>query len=168
MSNKNNLRYLSLGCAIKEHIGQRYAIRFQADRTRTSQMSLSPTKWTRLPHLTFVFLGLALAVCTWGLQYKLSLYDPPQAISHQMPKAKLLSQNERAIAATHPLISNAKTVSKPMYTVLSGIFILLLFVYRASNVRASGQNLRKMRRPRHPRALASLSLFFFRPPPVLF
>jgi hypothetical protein len=37
-----------------------------------------------------------LAVFSWGLQYKLSLYDPPQAVSHTMPEAKLLNKDERA------------------------------------------------------------------------
>lgn len=42
-----------------------------------------------------VFLGLAISVFTWGLEYKLSLYEPPAAIAHQVPKAKLLSHDER-------------------------------------------------------------------------
>ena len=44
--------------------------------------------------LSLTFLSLALCVFAWGLQYKLSLYDPPQAASHQVPQAKLLSKNE--------------------------------------------------------------------------
>jgi hypothetical protein len=38
---------------------------------------------------------LGLCVFAWGLKYKLSLYDPPRAASHQMPAAKLLSSKER-------------------------------------------------------------------------
>jgi hypothetical protein len=40
-------------------------------------------------------MGLALCVFLWGLGYKLSLYDPPQSVTHSLPKAKLLSKNER-------------------------------------------------------------------------
>jgi hypothetical protein len=38
---------------------------------------------------------VGLCVFAWGLQYKLSLYDPPHAISHRMPAAKLLTGKER-------------------------------------------------------------------------
>jgi hypothetical protein len=39
-----------------------------------------------------VFLGVC--VFAWGLRYKLSLYDPPHAVSHHMPAAKLLPGRE--------------------------------------------------------------------------
>lgn len=39
---------------------------------------------------------LAACVFLWGLEYKLSLYFPPQASFHQVPIAKLLSKNEQA------------------------------------------------------------------------
>jgi hypothetical protein len=44
---------------------------------------------------TVAFLGLAICVFLWGLQYKLLLYIPSQANSHLVPTAKLLSPNER-------------------------------------------------------------------------
>lgn len=50
------------------------------------------------PALRAFAIGLAflgLCVFAWGLKYKLSLYDPPRAISHHMPAAKLLTGNER-------------------------------------------------------------------------
>ncbi|MES2222967.1 MAG: hypothetical protein V4587_18600, partial [Acidobacteriota bacterium] len=49
--------------------------------------------------IPLLLLGLAVAVFTWGLQYKLSLYDPPQAITRNMPRAKLLSADEQAAVA---------------------------------------------------------------------
>jgi hypothetical protein len=39
-----------------------------------------------------VFLGVC--VFAWGLRYKLSLYDPPNSVSHRMPAAKLLAGRE--------------------------------------------------------------------------
>jgi hypothetical protein len=59
------------------------------------------------PALRVFGLGLAvlgLCVFAWGLKYKLSLYDPPRAISHHMPAAKLLTGNERrALPVVDPL-----------------------------------------------------------------
>lgn len=49
--------------------------------------------WALLPIL------LGVAVFAWGLQYKLSLYDPPQS-ECRMPAAKLLSKNELPPVAT--------------------------------------------------------------------
>ena len=40
-----------------------------------------------------------MAVFGWGLQYKLSLYQGKDSISHLAPEAKLLSQKERPTAA---------------------------------------------------------------------
>jgi len=45
--------------------------------------------------LAFGLVLLASCVFAWGLKYKLSLYDPPQAVSHHMAAAKLLSGKER-------------------------------------------------------------------------
>lgn len=47
---------------------------------------------TRLWGLLTVVLGLC--VFAWGLQYKLSLYDAPQAPTFKVPMASLLSRNE--------------------------------------------------------------------------
>jgi hypothetical protein len=43
-----------------------------------------------------MFTALACCVFLWGLQYKLSLYYPPQATAHHVPMAKLLSKNEQS------------------------------------------------------------------------
>jgi hypothetical protein len=42
----------------------------------------------------FGLVLLGICVFAWGLKYKLSLYDPPHAISHHMPAAKLLAGKE--------------------------------------------------------------------------
>jgi hypothetical protein len=54
-------------------------------------------------------LGLAFCVFAWGLQYKLSLYDPPQTASHQIPTAKLLSRDEQSSTTESPLVVRTRT-----------------------------------------------------------
>ena len=58
--------------------------------------------------MTLVLLGLAFCVFMWGLQYKLSLYDAPHSISHQMPAAKLLSRDEQATVAESLLLKSSR------------------------------------------------------------
>lgn len=43
----------------------------------------------------FALVLLGMCVFAWGLKYKLSLYDPPHAVSHHMPAAKLLAGKEK-------------------------------------------------------------------------
>ena len=74
---------------------------------------------------TFVFIGLAISVFTWGLQYKLSLYYPPHSTYHQIPEAKLLSRNEQAPATDGILTGSAQT---PADLVSGGLFALTYFV----------------------------------------
>lgn len=44
---------------------------------------------------SFGLVLLGMCVFAWGLNYKLSLYDPPQSVSHHMPAAKLLAGKEQ-------------------------------------------------------------------------
>ena len=74
---------------------------------------------------TQVFLGLAVCVFAWGLQYKLSLYDPPRAASHQIPEAKLLSRDEQSSAAESPLVIRTKTSTSVIYTAPTAVFLIL-------------------------------------------
>ncbi len=60
----------------------------------------SPSKTRRRTILLPMgLLMLALAVFGWGLQYKLSLYQSKDSVSHLAPAAKLLSQKERPVAS---------------------------------------------------------------------
>jgi hypothetical protein len=52
-------------------------------------------KWRKTAWITFFFVTLIFAVFAWGLKYKLSLYRTPHSISHTIPEAKLLSNQER-------------------------------------------------------------------------
>ncbi len=125
------------------------------------------TKEGFLPQLAFVLLGLAISVFTWGLQYKLSLYDPPQAISHQMPEAKLLSKEEQVSKTESPLLDASKTIMKKMELILSSIFLLISLALNLRYALKPSGSVRDLRTSFRPRLLACLDAFFFRPPPVI-
>jgi hypothetical protein len=121
---------------------------------------------------TLFFLGLALSVFTWGLQYKLSLYDPPQASSHQMPAAKLLSRDEQALATNSSLISaikfygikfcvRAASTIFPLFALCFSLLWHLLYAPGSIRRQLAADPARRLR------SYASLTAFFFRPPPVL-
>ena len=110
-------------------------------------------------------VGLAFCVFAWGLEYKLSLYDPPQAASDKIPQAKLLSRNERSGIAGNPLVVRAKTSTRVSHTVPAAAFLFLLQALSILNPQAS--------RPGKPRASHSwhlrrglFDIFFVRPPPI--
>jgi hypothetical protein len=109
-------------------------------------------------------LGLAVCVFAWGLQYKLSLYDPPQAASHKIPQAKLLSGNERSGIAESTLVFRTKTSITVSYAVPP---VTLLFLLLALNIfnPAAGQREQRTSRSWHLRR-GLLNTFFVRPPPI--
>ena len=113
-----------------------------------------------------VFLGLSVCVFTWGLQYKLSLYDPPQAASRQIPHAKLLSKNEQSGTTESPLVVRTKTSTRVSYTVPSAVFFVLLLALSVLNPQASGQREQRMSHVWHLRR-GLFDIFFVRPPPIL-
>jgi hypothetical protein len=112
-------------------------------------------------------LVLAFCVFAWGLQYKLSLYDPPQAASHKIPQAKLLSRNERAGVAESPLVVRTKSSTTVSYTVpTAAVFFFLLLTHNILKLQKSRQ--RNQRTNSVWRLQSGLFNFFFvRPPPVL-
>jgi hypothetical protein len=112
------------------------------------------------------FLGLAICVFSWGLQYKLSLYDPPQAVSHQFPTAKLLSKNEQSRATDSPRVVRTRTSAKVIYTAPTNILLLSLPVSIFLYLLVSGQRLKRVSDSWHPRRVF-LNTPFVRPPPVL-
>lgn len=125
------------------------------------------TTETSLSRLAFLFLGLAISVFTWGLQYKLSLYDPPQAISHQIPEAKLLSKNEQTIEKKNPILDVSGASAKAVQLMLSSIFLLISLALNLLHAPMSVERERDAQLPWHFERFASLSAFFFRPPPAL-
>jgi hypothetical protein len=129
-------------------------------------MKVSPTFRPRLCRLSFVFVGLAISVFTWGLQYKLSLYYPKHSTYHQLPEAKLLSKNEQATATDGLLMGTAKA---PSDIVRGGLFTLMLFtsVLELPPISGATQTEQERTRPWLQSLSASLNAFFFRPPPTL-
>jgi hypothetical protein len=129
-------------------------------------MKVSDTFRPRLCRLSFVFVGLAISVFTWGLQYKLSLYYPKHSTYHQLPEAKLLSKNEQATTTDGLLTSTAKA---PSDFVRGGILTLMLFALALGLPPISGatQTEQERARPWLVSLSAGLNAFFFRPPPTL-
>ena len=115
---------------------------------------------------TVAFLGLAFCVFTWGLQYKLSLYDPPQDASHQVPKAKLLSRDERSDVTESPLVVRTKLSTRVIYTLPVVEFFILVLIACKLDLPLSGQRLQRASLVWHLRP-ACLDTYFVRPPPVL-
>lgn len=130
-------------------------------------MSASHKIRPNLSRFSFAFLGLAIAVFAWGLQYKLSLYDPPHSTSHEIPEAKLLSRDEQA-----PVVESLFVISTDAWPVIAQIlpFTLLAFVLAAFHSRGT-QIFRHLggeaKRPWRISCRPGLTAFFFRPPPSL-
>jgi hypothetical protein len=110
--------------------------------------------------------GLAFCVFIWGLESKLSLYDPPDAASHHIPTAKLLSKNEQSSSTENQLLVQAKTSARFISSVPTFVFFILLLVVSRPNPRLSGQSEQRASRL-WLRRRALLRVCFVRPPPVL-
>ncbi len=110
-------------------------------------------------------LGLAVSVFAWGMQYKLSLYDPPASASHKIPEAKLLARDERSGIAEGPLVAGTKASTRVRDTIPTAIFILFLAL-SILNPQATGQRELRTSHSWHIRR-GLLNVFFVRPPPIL-
>jgi len=115
---------------------------------------------------TQAFLGLAFCVFAWGLQYKLSLYDPPQTASNRIPRAKLLSRDEQSSTANSPLVIRTKTSTRVIYTAPTAVFLILLLAVSLLIPPVSRRVERRAHRFLHLHR-AILNTLFVRPPPVL-
>jgi hypothetical protein len=113
------------------------------------------------------FIGLSLLVFAWGLGYKLSLYDPPHSESHKIPQAKLLSKNEKALAAQSPLLSDTKPSPPVIRVVLSSALLFLVLSYGSLDAVAFSQLNFDVKQSWRLRHRTGLSFFFVLPPPVL-
>jgi hypothetical protein len=128
---------------------------------------VSMRRWSKNPPFgrlaTVACVALAFCLFAWGLQYKLSLYDPPQAASHHAPTAKLLSKNEQSGSTESPLLVRTRTSTNVIYTVptLGGFMVIKLFPSPLSTRwEQRAANLWHLRR-------AYLRTNYVRPPPVL-
>jgi hypothetical protein len=110
---------------------------------------------------------LAISVFAWGLQYKLSLYDPPHSSSHEIPEAKLLSRNEQATVVEGFFLRSTKA-----WPVIAQIlpFSLLAFVFHGLSPKVMQifhRPGREIKRTWRLICRPGLNAFFFRPPPSL-
>ena len=125
------------------------------------------TRRTFLSRCTFLLLGLAFCVFNWGLQYKLSLYDPPQAVSHEMPQAKLLSKDEQSLTGRRLLANDFGSSDKALGSVSDCLVFALLLALALPRLLELSGRYRPIDPSIRPFRRASLTAFFFRPPPVL-
>lgn len=117
--------------------------------------------------LTFLLVTLTVAVFAWGLQYKLSLYDLPHSIDHNMPQAKLLSNQERAGYTLPAPVSEALApgAAVPPWSV-SLLLIFPALLPRVPTRGAPGPVIASSFTGPIPKiGPAGLTPFFFRPPP---
>jgi hypothetical protein len=139
------------------------AARQKRDILAASKLAMKHLQKSRrqLTLLVACLVTLGAAVFVWGLSYKLSLYDPPQASSHQMPAAKLLSSRERPRTAIAEF--QEPSVATPL---LIACALLALFVplFRAKT-QLSWILVRVVSQHRRPR-FADIPQHAFRPPPV--
>ena len=128
------------------------------------RMNLRCPNRLSLSRFSFAVFGLALSVFAWGLQYKLSLYDPVQAVSHTIPEAKLLSKDEQAAVTTGSTIADTRMPAELVY-LFAAAFVFLL-VQILSVFPAERRAEQDHRRPWSVSCAASMNAFFFRPPPA--
>jgi hypothetical protein len=120
-----------------------------------------------LLRLTFVFVILVFAVFGWGLQYKLSLYNAPDSVSH-IPQAKLLSNEERAGHVAPVLASDAGSTKETLPPWMASLVLIFPWILLLTG--GHGPLSRRISacfivEPRQRIHQASLCPFFFRPPP---
>ena len=126
--------------------------------SRLQCLSNSPGNRRRAVLLPLGLLMLSLAVFGWGLQYKLSLYQGKDSISHQAPVAKLLSQKERPAsgqALSHP-------VDLPTWPIVLIVAVVVALCPAAE--RYLGVGIRERYQDSLPPCLQAI---FLRPPPVV-
>ena len=107
-------------------------------------------------------LMLSMAVFGWGLQYKLSLYQAKDSISHLTPEAKLLSQKERPVATQ---AMDVRPSELPAFPLLPALLMAALTpgLYQAAARYVRTASTEGSRAPLPP----CLRAVFLRPPPVL-
>jgi hypothetical protein len=124
-----------------------------------STLSNSSGNRHRAVLLPLGLLMLSMAVFGWGLQYKLSLYQGKDSITHLAPAAKLLSQKERPAVGQ---VLSVRPVAWPVFPALLMLALSCGLCQIAARYVRAGSMLR-LRAPLPPCLLA----IFLRPPPVL-
>jgi hypothetical protein len=109
-------------------------------------------------------LFLAISVFAWGLQYKMSLYNPSSGLTAAVPHAKLLSQKERPESNVASIKSDSTQHRSPVSYAIFLFASILCSLVVAVTVQTRGLSLDKKSRQQR---FAALDFFWFRPPPVL-
>ena len=117
----------------------------------------------RLQWVTVVLV--VFAVFSWGVQYKLSLYDWPAKTVAATPQAKLLSQKERPIAVHEAVTGNPSRPAQPVTPYFSALIGLIA---ATAIVSAIGKLISTDTSNFVPsKSRPHLSYFSFRPPPFV-
>jgi hypothetical protein len=111
-----------------------------------------------------MFTVLACCVFFWGLQYKLSLYYPPQAASHHVPMAKLLSKNEQSRTQEVSAYTQPNLAIKALLA-QSNVLPFILFLACAFHMHASAYQV-TIKNPPIELQQVLFENFFVRPPPI--
>lgn len=124
-------------------------------------------KTTRLARFCFsiIFVVLAISVFSWGLGYKLSLYEPHQSNAHHIIEAKLLSKNERAVTRKSDL-GGDYLPPLPAQEALPFCIAICLAALALNPLRFTLSKIEPTV-SWHRRRSNSMSSFFFRPPPII-
>ena len=120
-----------------------------------------------LPWVIFAFMALALSVFSWGLGYKLSLYDPPQSSSHQIPQAKLLSRDQEAATVEVLLASGTENSVRTIHALLASVFFCSFLAFIPLDTPVLGQRERDIKQVWRLRYRAALTFFSVLPPPAV-
>jgi len=105
---------------------------------------------------------LGMCVFAWGLKYKLSLYDPPQSVSHHMPAAKLLAGKKQITLSV--IDWRAATAQDATLALLT--FALAFLALMGVGIRPAMGSRRLLLAPaRRMTTRAGLAAHFTRPPP---
>ena len=103
---------------------------------------------------------LAFAVFSWGVRYKVSLYNP----ATHMSAAKLLSQRERpATFESARLAADLAVNLEPVTFFALAMGVMLAWVWSLKPVFSPRMMRHRVELPKPP----GQTFFFFRPPPVL-
>jgi hypothetical protein len=112
--------------------------------------------------LAFGLAILGLCIFAWGLKYKLSLYDPPHAVSHHIPAAKLLTGKDRNAP---PQIAAPRAATSAVPLALSTLALAFATFIAARFSPGFGRSPLGSSRVRIAPACVRCAPAFIRPPP---
>ena len=115
---------------------------------------------------SLAFVVLAISVFSWGLGYKLSLYNASPSSFHRVPTATLLSGDEQN-TSDHTILRGDFSGVPPVQVELA-MFMVLPFAVLALMSATVKQQEQDTADSSLNRRVAALNSFFFRPPPQIY